>query len=149
MKVELTMPEIMQAAQVGVMRRMQRLRSGIPLPHGLKEGSEWQLMIEGALSECALAKFLGIYWEGCGEINGVDVGEVDVRSTRYDSGKLIIHKSDASDRKYYLLTGKEGKYIVRGWIWGYEAKQDKYYKSMVEGRPPEYFVPQEDLYDIM
>ena len=69
--IELTMTEIMQSAQVGVMRRMQRLKSGYALPHGLKTGTEWQLFIEGALAECALAKFLGVYWEGCGEINGV------------------------------------------------------------------------------
>ena len=144
--VELTMPEIMQSAQVGVMRRMQRLRSGIPLPHGLKAGSEWQLFITGAMAECALAKYLGVYWEGCGEINGVDVGEVDVRSTPYDNGCLILHKSDDNNRKYYLLTGADGKYIIRGWIWGYEGKREEYYLTKND-RPPCYWIPQNVLHD--
>ena len=77
--IQLSYPEIMQAATIGVMRRMQRLKSGYALAHGLKAGKDWQLMIEGALSECALAKFLNVYWVGCGEINDVDVGDVDVR----------------------------------------------------------------------
>ena len=70
--IQLSYPEIMQAASIGVMRRMQRLKSGYALAHGLKPGKDWQLMIEGALSECALAKFLNVYWVGCGEINDVD-----------------------------------------------------------------------------
>lgn len=145
MNVTLTYAEIFQAANAGVMRRIQRLRSKIPLTHGLKTGSEWQMFIDGALAECALAKFLGKYWEGCGEINGVDVGDVDVRSTKYENGMLIIHKTDDPNRKYYLLTGSEGKYTVRGWLWGYEAKQNKYYTSKSD-RPPEYYVPQSDLH---
>ena len=148
MKIELSPTEIMQAAQVGVMRRMQRLKSKIPNPKGYPEGNEWQMFIDGAIAECALAKYLNVYWEGCGQINGVDVGEVDVRSTKYETGMLIIHKTDDDNRKYYLLTGCDGKFIVRGWMWGYEAKQEKYYTSK-SNRPPEYYVPQSDLHDIM
>ena len=70
-----------------------------------------------------------------------------VRSTPYANGRLIIHKNDVPDRKYYLLTGAEGKYIVRGWIWGFEAQNEKYYMS-VNDRPKEYYVPQQDLYAV-
>lgn len=145
MNVTLTYAEIFQAANAGVMRRIQRLRSKIPNPKGYPAGNEWQMFIDGALAECALAKCLGKYWEGCGEINGVDVGDVDVRSTKYENGMLIIHKTDDPNRKYYLLTGSEGKYTVRGWLWGYEAQQEKYYTSKSD-RPPEFYVPQSDLH---
>lgn len=145
--IELTMTEIMQAAQVGIMRRMQRLRSKIPLSHGLKEGTEWQLFIDGALSECALAKYLNVYWAGCGEINGLDVADVEVRSTKYHNGMMIMHKSDKDDVKYYLLTGSEGKYIIRGWIYGREGKQDKYWTVKTD-RPPAYWIPQNVLHDM-
>lgn len=143
--IQLSYPEIMQAATIGVMRRMQRLKSGYALAHGLKPGKDWQLMIEGALSECALAKFLNVYWVGCGEINDVDVGDVDVRSTTYHNGHLIIHKSDDSNRKYYLLTGIDGKYTVRGWIWGHEAKKDEFWGELEKGRPA-YNIPQSELH---
>ena len=144
MIVELTMAEIMQAANVGVMRRIQRLKSGIHLRHGLKTGSEWQLFIDGALAECAFAKFMNVYWQGCGDINGDDVGEYEVRSTRHENGMLLIHKSDKDDSKYYLLTGCEGKYKVRGWMYGRDAKQDKYWKQVTE-RPPSFYIPQNEL----
>jgi len=146
--ISLTYAEIFQAANAGVMRRIQRLKSGYALPYGLKSGTEWQLFIEGALAECALAKFLGKYWEGCGEINGIDVLDVEARSTKHENGRLIIHDADKDDLKYYLLTGEEGKYIVRGWMYGKDAKQEKYLDSPA-GRKPAYFVPQADLNDIM
>jgi hypothetical protein len=145
MNVTLTYPEIFHAANAGVMRRIQRLRSKIPPSYGLKTGTEWQLFIEGALAECALAKCLGKYWEGCGEINGIDVLDVEARSTKHENGRLIIYDADKDYLKYYLLTGAEGKYTVRGWMYGKDAKQEKYLDSPT-GRKAAYFVPQSDLH---
>jgi hypothetical protein len=146
-KIQLTNAEIIETAMSGVLRRIQRLKSGYAYTHGLKPGSEWQTMIEGCLTEKAVAKFLKLHWGGCGQINDVDVDNVEVRSTPYEKGHLIIHKSDASDRKFYFVTGIDGNYTIRGWIWGHEAKDEKYWGELQPNRPA-YNVPQEKLHDL-
>ena len=145
-KIQLTQSEIIETAMSGVLRRMQRLKSNYSYTHGLKPGSEWQTMIEGCLTERAVAKFLKLHWGGCGQINDIDGADVEVRSTPYDKGHLIIHNSDASERKYYLVTGIDGNYMIRGWIWGYEAQNLNYWGELQPGRPS-FNVPQEKLYD--
>ena len=55
-RMQLTQAEIIETAMSGVLRRMQRLKSGFAYTHGLKPGSEWQTMIEGCLTERAVAK---------------------------------------------------------------------------------------------
>lgn len=144
-KVSLSLSEILHAANAGTLRVVENIKLGRAGSHGLNSNTDWQLHIEGAMAECALAKFLNVYWEGKGKFNGVDVGDVDVRSTRYDNGKLIIHPSDDDNRKYYLLTGIDGNYIVRGWIWGRDAKNQMYWSDPSGKNRPAYFVPQDKL----
>jgi len=146
-KIQLTQAEIIETAMSGVLRRMQRLKSGYAYTHGLKPGSEWQTMIEGCLTERAVAKYLKLHWGGCGQINDVDVDHVEVRSTSYEKGHLIIHKSDADNRKFYFVTGIDGNYIIRGWIWGYEAKNEKFWGELQPNRPA-YNIPQEALHKL-
>lgn len=121
-QVSLSMTEILHAANAGIYRVVENIKLGRANSHKLQPGNEWQIHIEGALAECALAKFLNVYWEGKGTFNGVDVGNVDARSTKYENGSLIIHPSDDDARRYYLLTGSDGDYLVRGWILGRDAK---------------------------
>tara|TARA_R110002126_G_scaffold232283_3_gene376747 strand:+ start:151 stop:603 length:453 start_codon:yes stop_codon:yes gene_type:complete len=143
-RIKLTNAEIIETAMSGVLRRMQRLKSGYAYAHGLKRGNDWQLMIEGCLTERAVAKHLRLHWGGCGQINDVDVDTVEVRSTPYKKGKLIVHKSDADNSKFYLVTGIDGDYVIHGWIWGRDAKNEKYWGELQPGRPS-YNVPQNML----
>jgi hypothetical protein len=107
---------------------------------------KWQNHVEGALAECALAKFLGVYWKGVGSPNAPDVGEVDARVTQKDFHKLILHPWDPNHRPVFLLVGKEGKYHVRGWMFAGDGKVERYWQDPVGGRPA-FFVPQRDLRD--
>jgi len=142
-KIVLSSTQMMMAAHVGIMRRLQFLKRNAVAVYG-KE-TDWQLQIEGALSEYALAKYLNLHWEGVGVIDGDDVGDQDVRVTEHQHGSLILHPRDNDNKKFWLLTGKNGTYIVRGYILGKDGKQDKYYKEMVQGRGKSYFVPQSEL----
>jgi hypothetical protein len=138
--------EMMLAASAGVMRRIENLkktgRSGEP--YGFDENVSWQIDIEGAMGEFALAKHLGVFWHGKGKIGGWDVGTCDARTTRHSHGSLIIHPQDRDEKTVWLLTGQNGKYIVRGFIKAGDAKQQKYWKDPLGGMPA-FFVPQSDL----
>ena len=145
-KIELTNSQIMMAATAGVIRRVQFIdRDGKPT-HGLKdEYNNWNLKIEGALSEYALAQYLNIHWVGAGVVGGNDVGEEEVRVTELHNGRLIIREGDKDHKRYWLLTGKDGSYHVRGYMYAKDAKQDKYFTDAGNGREKAWFVPQKDL----
>ena len=91
-----------------------------------------------------MAKYLNVYWSKQAWPNP-DVGDIDVRSTHWEHGDLRIEPKDPDNRKFYLLTGLNGIYIIRGWMYAKDAKQDKYLKTYDKEREMKYFVPQSDL----
>jgi len=142
--IELTGWEMLLAAQAGCMRQVENLKKNRNHRHGASASNTWQMGVEGCLGEFALAKYLGVYWSGKGVLRAPDVGDVDVRTSSKPHYRLILHPDDPDDRKFYLLTGLDGKYIVRGWIMGIDGKQDQYWEDPAGGRPA-YFVPQSAL----
>ena len=143
-EVRLTLAEMQIAAQVGIQRQIQNLKTGAVPAYGAGSKNDWQLHVEGALGEMALAKCLGVYWDGKGKMRAPDVGECDVRTRSKHSYDLIIHDRDDDDRYIYLLTGGNGQYIFHGGIYARDAKQKRYWKDPAGGRPA-YFVPQAHL----
>lgn len=138
----------MMCAQVGVIRHLQFIKRKARPMYGLDVNTDWKLQIEGAMSEYALAKYLNVHWEGVGFPDADDVGKEDVRVTEYDDGHLILHPRDKDHKNYWLLTGKNGQYTVRGFIKGKEGKSDKYWRKRIlpDGRDRSaYFVPQSVL----
>ena len=144
MKIILSSAEIMIASQVGIMRHLENIRDNKKSVSGEKPELAWQRHIEGALTECAMAKYLNVYWSKRPWPHP-DVGDIDVRSTHWEHGDLRIEPKDDNDRKFYLLTGLNGTYIIRGWMYAKDAKQDKYLKTYDKEREMKYFVPQSDL----
>jgi hypothetical protein len=142
--IKLTPAEIQMAAFVGTQRTVQCIQIGSKHKYGAKDTDAWQMSIEGAMGECALAKHLGIFWSK-GTPGATDVGPHDVRQTPLAHGKLIVHPSDDDNRRFYLVTGLMGKYAIHGYMYGKQAKQQKYWSDPQGTNRPAYFVPQTDL----
>ena len=143
-EIKLTATEIMQGALIGVMRQVQNLGKGRKHAHKAS-GNDWQMHVEGALGEMALAKHLSIYYGGVGVLRGDDVGEYQVRTTAGANNRLILHKDDPEDKWFWLLTGANGEYTVRGKILGLNGMKPEYWKDPTgEGRHA-YFIPQSEL----
>jgi hypothetical protein len=148
MKVELTFAEIQMATVIGVQRQIEDIKWENHGNYGAKKELAWQRHIEGALAECALAKFLDVYWSK-GKWDIPDVGNVDVRVTHLPHGKLILHKEDKDDRKYYLLIGLNGIYEIKGYILGKDGKRPEFYYDPTKENRPAYFVPQDFLQEAL
>jgi len=102
----------------------------------------------GAMGERAFAKWLGVY--GGDSVNTFhsipDCGEFEVRSTALKAGKLIVRDNDAGERRFVLAcVGLDGRVILRGWLSGREAKQERW-KQDPGGRRSSWFVPQGNLH---
>ena len=144
-KVNLTSWEMLLAAQAGIMRQVENLKIGRSAAHGAGDKNDWQLHIEGALGEYALAKHLGIFWDGKGKLRAPDVGEMDVRTRGEHTHKLvstILIRTIGFSGCHW----KNGDYAIRGKIVGRDGKRPEYWKDPVGGRPG-YFVPPSKLED--
>ncbi len=148
--ITLTTTEIMMAGHAGMMRQVLNIKKGIEHRHGGHQDQSWQYHLEGALGEYALAKYLNVNWAGVGvEARAPDVGVVDVRTTAGHNNRLMIHPDDKDDRQYWLVTGVNGEYKIRGWIMGIDGKQPEYWDDPVGKKGgkkrPAFFVPQDAL----
>lgn len=146
-QVELSNAEIYIGATVGVMRNLRARGNGYRDAYGASPRMSWQINIEGALGEMAVAKLLGLYWNRDGRLGGDDVGNLQVRTRSSHAYDLIVHPKDEDEAPFILVTGTGGDYKIRGWIYGKSAKKQKYWKDPAGGRPA-YFVPQSDLYSM-
>lgn len=148
-EVTLSPDELMFAALVGIRRQVHNLFAGRQDKHGAPRDKGWQIHVEGAAGERAVAKAKGAYWDGnLGDLGADDVGRVQVRTRSNHDFDLIIHKDDPDDRAFILVTGIAPTYSLRGWIYGRDAKQQEWWQDPAGGRPA-YFVPQSALRPIV
>lgn len=111
-------------AVVGAADRM-RASQERGLNHALNNQRDWLTRIGddvlGACAEIAVAKWIGVKWDPNVNTFGhiPDVGGVDVRSTRYPNGHLILRQRDRvhADRWFILATtGTLPDVVIRGYI---------------------------------
>lgn len=150
MRVKLSAPEMALAAQLGCMRTINAITRQSRAAHGLtNQDVSWQLAIEGAMGEWAVAKALGVMpaMTTLPTYTGDLAQRLEVRTTPRAQGRLILHASDPSDRPYFLAIGRDGTYTIAGWAWGYEGKRTEYWDDPGTGRPA-FFVPQHQLHPL-
>ena len=141
--ITLSEDENIHATKIGVLRQKEAERMRLKDKHGFTGEGE-NIHVEGARGEMAVAKRLGIKWEG--HVNtfkrfpDVD-GNIQVRTRSKDWYELIVRCDDPLDAKYVLVTGTTPKYRVRGWIKGKDAMKAEYLKTH-GGREEAYFIPQ-------
>jgi hypothetical protein len=148
-QVELTPRELAMAVNVGMQRLVASTEAG--LNHASTYHRSFLKRLEeetvGACGEIAFSKAFGKYWSP--SVNTfhdiADVGtDIEVRSTRLDSGSLIVRDNDAGDRWFVLVTGEPPLMTIRGRILGSEAKKPQYVRDP-HGHRKAWFVPQEAL----
>jgi hypothetical protein len=158
MKIELEWYEAEMAAKVGMARAFSSFRAKHdPYKYGLKkdEFGFFEMDIRGAAAECAVAKGLGLYWDGSVDTfhDKADIGEsIEVRSVKDTQRQLLVRPNDPVEGRIYVLIvdlwrmGTTPNYVIRGWLPGEECKQDKYETDFGrKDRPPCYGIPAQDL----
>ena len=147
-KIELSLAEISLASYHGQQRQCAAIKNKRKSLHSNTERYSWENHLEGAIGECALSSYRGLYWTGVRGRNEPDVGGIfDVRTTSYHNGDLAVYDKDPDDRFMWLLTGYNGTYIVRGGIHAWEAKEGrKNWCSKKDNGHYAHWVKQDQLY---
>lgn len=147
-QVSLEKYELQLASHVGCQRHVEAICADLQDRYGADKGG-WNLHIEGACGELAFAKLLNIYWNG--SINtfglGGDVGDIQVRTRSRHDYELIVRAKDRDGDAFVLVTGVAPNYVVRGWLFGQEAKRDEWLNAH-GGRTPSWFIPHKELHPI-
>lgn len=141
-EVLLTWHEAAMASEIGRLRHLVSVKRGLIDKHGF-DGDGWSEHIEGACGELAVAKLLGVFWDG--SVNTFELPDLpglQVRTRSQPYYDLLVRPGDTG--RFVLVTGKCPRYTVRGWIDAEDAKRDEW-KKTYGGRPGAYFVPQSEL----
>jgi hypothetical protein len=146
---EVMLPQhlVRYAALVGV----ERMLAGMTKPgrYGAIQEDGWRLNIIGACGEAAVAKYLGVYWDGAiGDFSAKDVGAIQTRANGRENGDLILHHSDNNEDVFILIIAARLPTVnLAGWILGGEGKRLRFWREASPSRPgrPAFFVPQAAL----
>lgn len=64
-----------------------------------------------------------------------DVGEgLQVRHTKYSTGRLLLHPDDVGWHTFFLVTGSFPTYRLAGWIKAKEGKVQENWRELIKGR---------------
>jgi hypothetical protein len=155
MILKLSLPEMLNAANVGTIRHYASDRRGSKPSDRFTEEkpSEKTALtahIEGAMGEICVAKVLDRHFEGTVNTFGkADIGEyVGVRTVTKENYGLLIYEKDDPEHFYYLVKGMAPNFRVCGWLRGADARQDKYLASYISKSPRIWCVPEKDLHPL-
>lgn len=141
--VKLTMPEVMQAAMGGVVRRITSMQNGYDKNKHC-EKSDWATDIDGAAAEMAFCKHRKLFWSASNrsfkepDVYDRENYEWHIRSTNHDSGHLIIRRNDGPGW-YVLAITKTPEIRLIGWASETFSKQDEFWKE------DSWWIPQDRL----
>jgi hypothetical protein len=146
--VELTAEELEVARFVGELRLATALARGARNRIAGYEVTPAEEM-QGAAAELAVARMTNRYptsLMGRGAVADVGLG-LQVRSTRHNEGRLVVHRQDPADQSYCLVVAiSESLFDVRGFVRGVDARVDEFWRA--KANPPGWWVPQVALVDL-
>lgn len=130
MKIKLTEVEQFEAGTLGLRRSIKSRGQGLNKDkHGAIE-HQIERDVYGAMAERALAKVLGIYCDpSINTFHAPDVGNLQVRSTTYSDGKLIIRPGDPPGQ-YVLVVCQPPEFNIVG-----------VYQFSGQGDPADWYAP--------
>lgn len=144
--IQLTLHEWQLSAITGGFRYIDSRKKDSPVGKFAEDEKRWDIDIESACAERAYAKVSEQYYDsGIGTYKAPDVGNVQVRHTVLDYGKLILRDGDDPNEPYALMTGRAPNLTYRGWLLGVELKVEKYHANP-HNKGWLWWAPQPDLH---
>jgi hypothetical protein len=144
--VELSDEELMLFGTIGAQRAAKCISRKAQAKEGAEDAGDWQMVIEGVLGEGAAAKHYKTYITAMGGYGYIDIGGMyEVRVSKDHAQELRIKPEDKNHLPYIYLTGVNGKYVIRGWIHGKDAKRKEWFRDYKRPGHKVYWVPHSKL----
>ena len=142
MNVSLNQNEVLVSTYIGSRRNAEAsFRKRAPRFPEKTPGELWGFHIEAAHAECAVAKYLGLYWGfGVNTFHTPDITGTNYEVRWSQRPNLKVRPDDAG--VVVSVSGKSPDYVINGWINAEDAKRDEWKCSSA---PICYFVPHDKL----
>lgn len=135
------------AKDVARRRQDAAVKDGRKDKHGLDPSKALETHLKGVWPEQVVAKCFNRYWDG--SVNTYkrkpDLDGVEIRGRSKHSYDLMIRTDDDPSKAYVLVTGTPPTFVVRGWIYGKDARRKEWWLNPDE-RGWAWFVPQSALH---
>ena len=143
-EITLTRDELEIGSAIGVRRQIDNLLAGRVHKYLAPYENGWEFHIHGALGEMAFAKWRNQYWNGnLGNFKAADVGRVQIRTTPYATGHLLLHPDDRDSDPFILVTCHAmPRFRLRGWLWAREGKLKEHWRVWKGNKRYAFWVPQ-------
>jgi hypothetical protein len=134
------------AKHLGRRRQQEAVLAGRPDAHGFNGDNGLELHVNGVLGEIAAARALDVpYTETCNTFKDPDLPcRIQVRTRSKHYYELIVRDDDSDNEAFLCVTGRFPGLWVRGWLYGWQAKQTQWRRSY-GNREPAWFVPHAEL----
>jgi len=143
-RIELTGPEILLGANVGVLRRYHAIMKG-RREYFVEPDRTWSNEITGAHAELSFAKHKNVFWSGTvGCIDLPDVGPYEIRSKPELGRGMWIRPGDPDDAVFVSIAVVLPYCWLTGWMLGREAKRECWQRESKD-RSQAYLVPEGKL----
>jgi len=147
MRVRLEWYEAVTAAEVGIRRELNARRKGSPDSVYKDDTASWGTHAEAAGAEMAVAKALGLYWDGSvnvGRREDIPGTSLDVRWNQHP-GRTSCKVKPRDTGIILAVRGNSPDYELLGWIRADEAKRAEWLAPPRLDYPPIWLVPQSSL----
>jgi hypothetical protein len=142
-------------AEVGVMRTLSaiannRASRGVNTSDLKRKHCEtYTDNIIGAQAEFTVALEFNLFWDGrLGDLEARDVGGLlEVRGSTRPDHDLCLHEWDKDDRPYVSVLVDGDRFVMHGWLFGFEGKQARHWRDGARGWPA-FWVPRDELHDL-
>lgn len=140
--VQLSDEELMFYATVGAQRAVKCMLRKAKPKEGAGHWDDWQISIEGVLGEAAVAKHYNLYVSSVNGYGAIDVGGIyEVRTSKNHGDPMRIKADDPDHLPFFYVNGINGRYVIRGWIYGKDAKRKEWFYEYKRPGHPVYWVP--------
>lgn len=151
-EINLTAEDLMVASTKAAIRQLMAIKyNRIGHDHGSRSNRKMAQRIGdsviGNLGEMAVSRYLDKpITSNFEDIKAKDIdGKLEIRTTEYKTGCLLLHDSSPDESIYILVVVNELNAKICGWI---EAKNGKLKEYWKDGDPGCYYVPQSKLKSI-
>jgi hypothetical protein len=153
MKIKLNEIEDELVKQVAKARTAISRKDGVP-NQKISEADDFEVEYVGMAGEVAVAKAMNVFPDlsihsrsGGYDLMSAQGNRVEVKTTRYHSGKLVARlKASAKDSDYYVLvTGNPPNMTLRGHVRTEDFLREVNIGKLSDDAPEAYILPQEAL----
>jgi hypothetical protein len=140
--------DLLLATSVAIRRNSSNIKNRVRTEHNTNlRKTSWQGHCIGALGELAVCFYFGVEFKTeIGNFNDLDVANAyEVRTGWRKDSHLAMFPEDFDNVPFIHVRGSLDKFGIMGWLWGKEAKQQRWWRDKWRNGRTNYYIHEDNL----